>query len=118
MLTRELLAGDSFRAACAELAVALILDGVAADYGGGLAERIHPAIGAEGWQSDGESPGVRDVGWAIAEFLRPAEAIGILARGERRPRRSRDPLTLTDPGRIALIAALRARALAPATGPS
>ncbi|MBA3408697.1 MAG: hypothetical protein H0U06_11705, partial [Solirubrobacterales bacterium] len=116
-LARELLAGESFRAGCAELAVALMLDGVAADYGDGLAKRIQPAIAAEGWQSDGQSPGVRDVGWSIAEFLRPAEAIGILSRGESGSRLSRDPLALTDPGRSALIAALRARALAPATRP-
>lgn len=116
-LACELLVGESFRAACAELAVALMLDGVAADYGDGLAERIQPAIAAEGWQSDGQFPGVRDVGWSIAEFLRPAEAIGILSRGESGSRLSRDPLVLTDPGRSALIAALRARALAPATGP-
>lgn len=90
-----------------------MLDGVAADYGDGLAERIQPAIAAEGWQSDGQSPGVRDVGWSIAEFLRSAEAIGILSRGESGSRRSRDPLVLTDPGRSALIGALRARALAP-----
>jgi hypothetical protein len=116
-LAQELLAGGSFRAACAELAVALMLDGVAADYGDALAETIQPAIAAEGWQSDGESPGVRDVGWAVAEFLRPAEAIGILSRGERGSRPSRDPFMLTDPGRSALIAGLRARAFAPATGP-
>jgi hypothetical protein len=94
-----------------------MLDGVAADYGDALAETIQPAIAAEGWQSDGESPGVRDVGWAVAEFLRPAEAIGILSRGERGSRPSRDPFMLTDPGRSALIAGLRARAFAPATGP-
>lgn len=94
-----------------------MLDGVAADYGDGLAERIQPAIAAEGWQSDGQFPGVRDVGWSIAEFLRPAEAIGILSRGESGSRLSRDPLVLTDPGRSALIAALRARSLAPASGP-
>jgi hypothetical protein len=115
-LAQELLAGESFRAACAELAVALMLDGVVADYGDALAETIQPAIAAEGWQSDGESPGVRDVGWAVAEFLRPAEAIGILSR-ERGSRPSRDPFVLTDPGRSALIAGLRARAFAPATGP-
>jgi len=116
-LTRDLLAGDSFRAGCAELAVSLILAGVSADYGDALSKRIQPAIAAEGWQSDGESPGVRDVAWAIAEFLRPAEAIGLLARGEPRPRRSLEPFRLTDAGRTALIAGLRARALAPATGP-
>jgi len=116
-LARELLAGDSFRAACAELAVALIIDGVTADYGDALSERIQPAIAAAGWQSDGESPGVRDVGWAIAEFLRPAEAIGLLTRGEPRPRRSLEPLRLIAAGRSALIAGLRDRAFAPTTGP-
>jgi hypothetical protein len=116
-LTRELLAGESFRAACAELAVALMLDGIRADYGDDLAGRIQPAIVAEGWQADGETPGVRDIGWSIAEFLRPAEAIGILSRGASSSRRSRDPVVLTDPGRTALNAALRARALAPATRP-
>lgn len=116
-LARELLRGESFHAACAELAVALMLDGVAADYSDELAERIHPAIVAEGWQSAGESPGVREVGWAIAEFVRPAEAIGILFGGVRRSRVSRDQFVLTDAGRAALITGLRARALAPATRP-
>jgi hypothetical protein len=116
-LARELLAGESFRAACAELAVALMLGGVVADYGDSLAHRIQPAIVAEGWRSDGESPDVRDVGWAIADFLRPAEAAGILSRGESGSRLSGDPLVLTDAGHTALIVGLRARALAPATGP-
>lgn len=117
-LARDLLAGDSFRAACAELAVALIVDGAIADYGDALSERIQPATAAAGWQSDGDSPGVRDVGWAIAEFLRPAEAIGLLTRSEPRPRRSLEPLRLTTAGRSALIAGLRDRALAPATATS
>lgn len=50
-LAAELLSGHGFHAACAELAVALMLNGV--DDGPGLAERIHPAIVAEGWQSGG-----------------------------------------------------------------
>ncbi len=115
-LARELLAGENFRAACAELAVALILRGVVADYGDSLAERIQPAIVAEGWQSEGESPDVRDVGWAIADFLRAAESAGILSRGKSGSRLAGDPLVLTDAGRTALIMGLRARALAPVTG--
>ncbi len=116
-LASELLCDESFRAACAELAVALILDGATADYGDGLADQIQPAIVAEGWQADGDSPDVRAVRWGIADFLRPAEAIGILARGESDSRARREPLVLTDCGRAALITGLRARALAPATGP-
>jgi hypothetical protein len=117
-LTGVLLAAESFHAACAELAAALMLDGVGADYGDGLARRIHPAIVAEGWQADGQPPGVREVGWAIAAFLRPATAIGVLTPANGGSRLSREPLVLTGPGRSALVAALRGRALAPATGPS
>jgi hypothetical protein len=116
-LTTALLAGDSFRAACAELAAALILDGTIASYSGALAERIHPAIVAEGWQAAGEPPHLQDVRWTISDFQRPAEAIGILERRESGSRLKPDPLILTPVGRVALIAALRARALATATGP-
>jgi hypothetical protein len=105
-----------FRAACAELAAARILTGVAVDYSDALAKRIQPAIVAGGWQSSGEPPGVRDVGWGIADFLRPAEAVGLLERREGSSRFSRDPLVLTEAGRAALIAGLRARALAPGSG--
>ena len=115
-LATELLAGDSFRAACAELAVPLLLTGVIADYSKQLAERIQPAIAAEGWQHDGESPGVRDVSWAIADFLRPAQAVGLIKR-EHDWLSFREPLVLSNDGRTALIAALRARALAPRKGP-
>ncbi len=81
-LATELLAGDSFRAACAELTVALILDGTVASYSDALADRIHPAILAEGWQAAGERPDLRNVLWTISDFQRPAEAIGILERRE------------------------------------
>lgn len=50
-LAEQLLCGDSFRAACAELAGALMLDGTAAHDVGGLAGRIHPAIAEQGWRS-------------------------------------------------------------------
>ena len=112
-----LLAGDSFQAACAELAVALILDGVFASYSDELADRVHPAIVAEGWQAEGRAPELRNVRWTIGDFLRPAEAIGIFERKGGGSRSKPDPLILTEVGRAALIAGLRTRALAPATGP-
>ncbi|MGH2955202.1 MAG: hypothetical protein ACRDK9_14540 [Solirubrobacterales bacterium] len=74
------------------------------------------AIAAAGWHAEGESPGVRDVSWAIADFLRPAESIGVLEPHSSESRGSPDPLVLTRAGRDALIDALRARALAPAHG--
>ena len=113
----ELLAGESFRAACAELAAALIVDGAVADYSGALASKIQPAIVAEGWRSAGRLPEVRDVAWAVADFLRPAEAIGVLERIRGGSRRSYARFVLTEVGRTAMIGALRARALAPAQGP-
>ena len=60
---------------------------------------------------------MRDVGWQVADLLRPAEAIGVLAREPRREPRSAVLLTLTSAGRAALIVGLRARALAPARYP-
>lgn len=115
-LATELLRGEDFHAACAELAVALILDGALADYSETLAEQVQPAIAAEGWRSGDEGPGVRDVSWGIAHFLRRAEAIGVLTSKESRSRVARDQLVLTPAGRAALTFALRARALAPAQG--
>ena len=113
VLATELLRGENFYAACAELAVALILDGAPADYGEALAERVQPAVAAAGWRAGDEPPSVRDVSRQIAALLRPAEAIGVLV-DEARSRRSRRQLVLTEAGRAALTAALRARALAPA----
>lgn len=112
-LATELLAGEAFPAACAELTAALILGGAAIDYSDRLAERIQPAIAADGWRSAGEPPDVRDIRWTIASFLRPAEAAGVLVRGERESRSSALASRLTEAGRPALIAGLRARALAP-----
>ena len=57
---------------------------------------------------------MRDVSWQIAAFLRPAESIGVLVDEAGGSRLSRKPLVLTEAGRAALTAALRARALAPA----
>lgn len=116
-LATELLAGNSFRAACAELAAALILDGFHADYSNALTNHIHPAIVAEGWQAAGEPPDPRAVEWTIADFLRPAEATGLLERKKSGSRLKPTPLILTDVGRAALITGLRARALAPSIGP-
>lgn len=116
-LARGLFAGEDFRAACAELAAALILEGAVAGYSAALADRIHPAIVAEGWQAARESPDVRHVSWTIADFLRPAEAIGLFQRRESGSRGRPDTLILTDAGRAALISGLRERALAPARGP-
>ncbi len=113
----ELLAGDSFQVACAELAVALILDGVVGSYADELADRIHPAIVAEGWQAAGQAPELRNVRWTIGDFMRPAEAIGIFERKDSGSGLKPDPLILTEVGRVALIAGLRVRALAAATGP-
>ena len=115
-VANDLLADDDFRAACAELAVPLLLAGFEADWAEPLARRVRPAIVAEGWQSNGEPPGVRDVSWAIADFIRPATASGLIEPQGDFPFH-REPLVLTQAGRPALIAALRDRALAPRTGP-
>ncbi len=117
VLTVELLAGESFDAACAEFAVALVIDGAAIEYGDGLAERVQPAIAADGWRAGDDPPDVRDVSWAIAYFLRPAEAIGLIERGERTDRRGFGPQRLTPARRPALLAALRARAIGPSHRP-
>jgi hypothetical protein len=113
-LATELLRGENFYAACAELVVALILDGAPADYGETLAARVQPAVAAAGWRAGEEPPSVRDVSWHIAALLRPAEAIGVLVDEDSGSRLSRKPLVLTEAGHTALMAALRARALAPA----
>ncbi|MGO9888405.1 MAG: hypothetical protein ACLP0L_10930 [Solirubrobacteraceae bacterium] len=112
----DLLAGDDFRAACTEPTVTLLLAGFEAEWSEPLARQIHPAIVAEGWHSDGEPPGVRDVSWAIADFIRPATAVGLIERKGDFPFH-RGPLAISAAGRSALIAALRARALAPRRGP-
>lgn len=112
----DLLSGDDFRAACSELTVALLLAGFEAEWSEPLARRVHPAIVAEGWHSNGEPPGVRDVSWVIADFIRPATAVGLIERPGDSPFH-REPLAISAAGRRALIAALRARALAPRRGP-
>jgi len=115
-IANDLLAGDDFRAGCAELVVPLLLTGFEADSAEPFAKKVCPAIVAEGWQSNGESPGLRDVSWAIADFIRPATACGLIETQADFPFH-REPLVLTQTGRPALIAALRDRAHAPRTGP-
>ncbi|MBV9684432.1 MAG: hypothetical protein JO046_21755 [Solirubrobacterales bacterium] len=115
-IANNLLAGDDFRAACAELVVPLLLTGFEGDWAEPFAKKVCPAIAAEGWQSNGESPSVRDVSWAIADFIRRGTASGLIETQADWPFH-REPLVLTHAGRPALIAALRDRALAPRTGP-
>ena len=115
-IASDLLTGEDFRFACTELAAALLLAGFPADWSEPLAERIQMAIAAEGWQSFGQPPGVRDISWEIGDFLRAGRAFGLLER-EDDSVFSRDPLVPTGAGRAALITAFRARALGPRNGP-
>ena len=116
-LACELLAGQSFHAACAELAAAVILDGVALDFSHAVADRVWPAIVADGWHLDGVPPSSLEVWRQIIDFAWRAEAIGIVTRAGSTWRLPSAPFVLTDAGRAALAAALHARALAPATAP-
>jgi hypothetical protein len=116
-LACELLAGHSFHAACAELAAAVMLDGATIDFSNAIADRIQPAIIADGWHLHGASPSTLDVWQQIIDFARRAQAIGILTHDRRHTRLPPPPFLLTDPGHAALAAALHARALAPATTP-
>jgi hypothetical protein len=74
----DLLAGDDFRADCAELAVALLLAGFEAEWSEPLARRVHRAIVAEGWPRDGEPPCLR-------AFVRSRRLLG-----DRRLHQTRD----------------------------
>jgi len=103
MLAAALLEGDSFEADCANLVAPLLIAGVKAEYGTALAERILPVVADGWWTADGPVD-LRDVSWAIAEFLRPAEAIGLLQGTPP------DEMILCDVGRAALVVGLRARA--------
>lgn len=114
-LCSELLTGEGFESACAELVVALILDGAAIDSSRKLAEQIHPAIVAAGWQTGDGPPEAIHLTWPVGDFLLVAEALGIL---ERTSEDSRFPQGLSDVGRALLIAGLRARATAPGKLPA
>jgi hypothetical protein len=116
-LTRPLLADNSFDAACCELAVALIPNDATADYTSSLASHVYPAIIAAGWHADGKPPEREHVSWAIADLLRPAEALCLLEPAPGDTRLRSGPLILSVIGRAALTDALRARALAPVHGP-
>lgn len=116
-IATDLLAGDDFRAACAELAIALLLAGFEAEWAEPLARTVHPAIVAEGWQGNGGPPGVRDVSWEIADFIGRATASGLIETQTGDSLFHRGPLVLSEAGRPAMIAALRHRALAPRTRP-
>lgn len=116
-LTGELLGGEGFAASCAELASALILSGTIVDYSGAIAAQIHPAILAEGWRYESYRPTELDVRWALLDFLRRAEAIGLVELVPGTTRLSNGHLALTGAGLMGLVTALRARALAPAATP-
>jgi hypothetical protein len=116
-LTGELLDGDGFAVSCAELASALILSGAIVDYSGALAAQVHPAILAEGWRHEDDHPTALDVRWALLDFLRRAEAIGLVEHVPGTSRLSSGHLALTAAGLMGLVTALRARALAPVTAP-
>jgi hypothetical protein len=116
-LAAELLCGESFTAACGELAAALMLDGAVADYSDALATRIHPAIVAEGWQSAGEHPSSAMSFGRSPTSRAVRSSIGLLEREPRLTRHSPNRLVLAAAGRIGLTSRLRARALAPAKGP-
>jgi hypothetical protein len=96
--------------------VAVLLAGFQADWSEPIAKQVHAAVVAEGWQSAGEPPAVCDVSWAIADLIRRATAAGLIERPDDFPFH-REPLALSAAGRAALIAALRARALAPRKSP-
>jgi hypothetical protein len=97
-LTCSLITGDTFDAACGELAVALILDGAVIDYTPRLAERVRPAIVAAGWQAGGDPPEREHISRAIAKLLRPAEVLGLIGPAPGDTRLRSGPLHLTDVG--------------------
>lgn len=108
VLVSGLFEGDTFETACAQLTAALLVTGMRADYSDAIAERIGPSLEAEGWRlPDGRAPDVRDVSLAVAAFLRPAEAIGLLE--SRESRLSMSSMALREIGRTVLLAALHAR---------
>ena len=109
-LCSERLTGDGFDRACAELVAALMLNGAAIDSSRKLAEQIHSAIVAAGWQSGGRAPEATHLTWPVGDFLLVAEALGIL---ERTSEASRLRQGLSGVGRALLVAGPRARATAP-----
>jgi hypothetical protein len=116
-LAGELLGGEGFTASCAELASALILSGTVVDYSSAMAAQIQPAILAEGWRYESGRPTELDITWVLLDFLRRAEAIGLVEHAPGTPRVSPAHLALTAAGLMGLVTALRARALSPARVP-
>lgn len=112
----HLLAGNGFEGAVQELAAAVLLGCETVDWSE-MDAAVHAAIVADGWNSDGEPPGVRDVAGAAAGLIRVADALGLVHHEyeyDREARIARRDLTPTPAGREALRLALRSRALAPA----
>lgn len=107
-----LLSRKRFAAAVQELAAAVLLAERELEWDA-LGARVHAAIVADGWHAAGEPPQLRDVRWIVADLVRPARALGLLRDEGVYPAPRR--LVLSDPGRLALHAALRARATEPAT---
>src|SRR4051812_22892616 len=105
---RSLLAGDTFEAAVAELAAALIVSGEPVD-SDRLKGPVHRAILEQGWHSGGEPPSVPAVAGTIGRLFWGLEALDLVEGSVR------DGLRVTPSGRRALLIGLRARALGPRT---
>lgn len=107
----SLLSPRPFAAAVRELAAAVLLAERNLEWDA-LDARVHAAIVADGWNAAGEPPELRDVRWIVADLVRPAQALGLLRYEGAYPEPRR--LVVTEPGRLALQTALRARATEPA----
>ena len=104
----SLLTGDTFEAAVAELAAALIVGGEPVD-SDRLKGPVHRAILEQGWRSGAEPLSVPAVAGTIGRLFWELEALDLVEGSLR------DGLRLTPSGRRALLIGLRARALAPRT---
>lgn len=107
----EILAGDGFQPAVSELAAALLVSGAEPE-ASALAQAIQPAVISEGWRTAAGSLSPREVSWTVSDFMRVAEAAGLLKRPEPHARQCE----LTPAGRYAFVAGLRAWAIAPVRG--
>ncbi|HET8536021.1 MAG TPA: DUF1841 family protein [Solirubrobacteraceae bacterium] len=105
-LLENLLDDDSFLAAVAELTLAALAQGIP-----NAGTRVATVIEAEGWRSDGGALPSYAMPSAITEVYRLLIAIGA-AQGDPL---SRQQCALTELGRAAVLCALRANALRPAT---
>ena len=100
----SVLAGDTFEAAVAELAAALIVGGEPVD-SDRLKGPAHRAIVEQGWHSGGEPPSLPTVAGKIGRLFWHLEALDLIECSRR------EGLRLTQSGRRALLIGLRARAL-------